>query len=149
MRQLQDALVGVGRLGVDTNPVIYFVQGSEEFSPVVNEVFQQVTSGQITVVTSTLTLMETLVLPRRTGDTELEQTFTRLLMNTRNIETVSITPAAAIRAADLRARHKLKPADALQVATAVVNGCDAFLTADGDFKSVTEIRVLDMRRLEL
>lgn len=63
MRKIKDALTGVNRLGLDTNPVIYFVQATAGFYPVTNEVFRRVTAGQLTVITPTLTLMETLVLP--------------------------------------------------------------------------------------
>lgn len=71
------------------------------------------------------------------------------MTRTRNVETVAISHGIAIRAADVRARYRLKPADALQVATAIERGCDAFLTADSDFKRVTEIPVLDIKELEL
>jgi predicted nucleic acid-binding protein len=43
----------------------------------------------------------------------------------------------ARRAAQLRARYRLRPADALQVATALVHGATAFVTND---RSLTRLR---------
>jgi predicted nucleic acid-binding protein len=44
----------------------------------------------------------------------------------------------------LRARYNLRTPDALQVATALVRRCEAFLTNDARLKRVTEIRVLTL-----
>lgn len=149
MKKLGDALAGVDRLGMDTNPVIYFVQQSPLFFPVTEPIFQRVSEGSITAVTSALTLMECLVLPYSIGNTQLEQTFTDLLLHTNGVETVAVGAVIAARAARFRSRYRLKPADALQIATALESGCDAFLTADSDFNRVTEIPVLDIKGLEL
>ena len=45
-------------------------------------------------------------------------------------------------AADLRARFNLRTPDAIQVATAIIAGAQAFITNDARLKSVTEIPVL-------
>jgi predicted nucleic acid-binding protein len=49
---------------------------------------------------------------------------------------------SAERAARLRATHRLKTPDALQVAVASQAGCEAFLTNDRALRRVTEINVL-------
>jgi predicted nucleic acid-binding protein len=48
----------------------------------------------------------------------------------------------AARAAELRARYRLKLADALQLALALQAGCEAFLTNDLALRRVAELRVL-------
>jgi hypothetical protein len=47
------------------------------------------------------------------------------------------TTYVAERAAELRARYNLRTPDALQVATALVRRCEAFLTNDARLKRVT------------
>ena len=46
------------------------------------------------------------------------------------------------RAAELRAKYRLKMMDALHVASAIVNRADLFLSNDDDLRRVTEIKVL-------
>jgi predicted nucleic acid-binding protein len=48
----------------------------------------------------------------------------------------------AWRAAELRAVHRLQPAAALQIATCLQHGANAFFTNDRILKRVTELRVL-------
>lgn len=55
----------------------------------------------------------------------------------------------AEQAADLRARYNLRTPDAVQIATAIDTGCDAFLTNDIALKRVTEICVIVLSELTL
>lgn len=50
--------------------------------------------------------------------------------------------AIARRAADLRARRRLRPADSLQIATALEAGATHVVTNDHDVRRVAEIRVM-------
>jgi predicted nucleic acid-binding protein len=54
---------------------------------------------------------------------------------------------AAERAAELRARYHLRTPDALQVATALLSDCQAFLTNDKDLSRIIEIQVLVLETL--
>ncbi|MCC5664290.1 hypothetical protein LC653_10260 [Nostoc sp. CHAB 5784] len=45
-------------------------------------------------------------------------------------------------------RYNLQLPDALQVAAAIIAGCEAFLTNDAALKRVTELRVLVVCELE-
>ncbi|MBC8171810.1 MAG: PIN domain-containing protein, partial [Anaerolineae bacterium] len=99
-------------------------------------------------VTSTITLTEVLTKPRRLGDVELENTYRKILLQTRNILILPVVPVIAERAADLRARYNLKTPDALQIATALDAGCDAFLTNDAGIQRVTDLKILIVSELE-
>ncbi len=48
------------------------------------------------------------------------------------------------RAAELRVRYRLKLADALHVAAAIINRADLFLANDDKLRRVTEITVLSL-----
>jgi predicted nucleic acid-binding protein len=54
----------------------------------------------------------------------------------------------ADQAANLRARHNLTLADALQVAVALSSGCDAFLTNDAALKRVEGLNVIVLDEFE-
>jgi predicted nucleic acid-binding protein len=106
------------------------------------------TSGHDDGLCSVVTLTEVLVQPLRQGNQQLVQDYSDLLLRRQHLAIVSIDPAIARTAADLRARYNLRTPDALQVAAALENGCQAFLTNDASLRRVTEIRVLVLDELE-
>jgi len=147
--KLDDALTRVIELGFDTAPVIYFVEAHPRYDMLVTEIFQRVAAGALHGVTSVITLTEVLIHPLRQGDIRLSDKYRTLLLNSSNFETRSIDATIADQAADLRARYGLRTPDALQIATALAAGCDAFLTNDARLQRVTELRVLVLDEIEL
>lgn len=149
MTRLDDALVGVQRLGLDTAPFIYFVERKPAYVTLVREVVRRISTGALLGHTSVITLTEVLVQPLRFGNTMLAQRYRRFLSRSRNLSLEVITAGAAEQAADLRARYGLRTPDALQIAVALGAGCTAFLTNDAQLQRVAEIRVLVLDELEL
>jgi predicted nucleic acid-binding protein len=147
--KLDAALSGVTSLGLDTAPIIYFMEANPKYDDRVTEIFQRIDVGVIESVTSVITLLEVLVLPLRSGNTALQLKYTDLLLHSLHVETHAITAAVVQRAADLRARYNLRTPDALQVAVVLEAGCQAFLTNDIALKRITELRVLVLDELEL
>jgi predicted nucleic acid-binding protein len=149
MISLQDALAGVHRLGFDTAPVIYFVEAHPRYDALVTEVFQRVADGVIEGITSVITLSEVLVPPLQQGNFRLAQEYRDLLLNSQNFATCSIDPDIAARSAQLRVAYGFRTPDALQLATAIAVGCEAFLTNDPTLQRVKELPVLVLDDLEL
>ncbi|MBK8025077.1 MAG: type II toxin-antitoxin system VapC family toxin [Chloroflexi bacterium] len=143
------ALAGVSRLGVETSPFIYFVEENPNYLDRVRYVFQQAASGRFMIVTSTISLTEVLVLPMQTGNSQYENAYRAMLMNSENVSTVAVSPAIAEQAAFLRAKYRLRTPDALHIATAIVSECEAILTNDLGLRRVTEIAVLVLDDLSL
>jgi len=139
---LPKRLAGVKRLFLDTAPIIYFVQQDQRYLNILRIVFERVDKGLLLAVTSPVTLAECLVMPYRQGRLALAQCFTDLILYDKNTTFVPIIEETALKAADLRSRYNLVLADAFQVATSVLSGCDAFLTNDKDLKRVTEVNVI-------
>ncbi len=148
--KLQDALIGVTRLSMDTDAIIYFVQADATHGILLSEIFSRISRSQLAGVTSAITLTEALVRPIRSKDTVQQQKIKDLLLNSQNMISVSVDAAIAEIAADLRARYNMRTPDALHAATAINFGCDAFLTNNaGDFRRITEMNVLVLSELEL
>jgi len=147
--KLDDALVGVDRLGLDTPPFIYLIERNPTYLNLVREVFRRITSGTLTAHSSVITLTEVLTQPYRVGNAALAQRYQRFLLRSRNFSLDLVTADIAEQAADLRARYGLRTPDALQVATALAAGCAALLTNDVRLQRVTELRVLVLDELEL
>lgn len=146
---IDDALKGVQCLGIDTAPIIYFVEANPSYDSIVTNVFQRISHGTIVGIASVITLTEVLVHPLRQNNRALARTYSELLTNSRNFSLTSITPAIAETGAELRARYNLRTPDALQVAAAIVNGCQAFLCNDKTLQRVAEIPILLLDELDL
>ena len=147
--KISDALDGVTTLAIETAPFIYFVEQHPTYVDRMRAIFHQVNSGTPQVVTSVITLTEVLVMPIQTGHVQYQQEYREMLLNTAHITTISVSSAIADRAASLRVQYGLRIPDALHVATAVISGCDAFLTNDFGLKRVQDVRVLVLDELEL
>jgi predicted nucleic acid-binding protein len=145
---LSERLKGVRRVFLDTAPVIYFVEENPHYAAKAQGVFERLDSGELSAVASPVTLLECLVLPYRSGNTEAAQAFTRLLVNSESVSFHPIDEQVADQAANLRARHNLTLADALQVAVALSSGCDAFLTNDAALKRVEGLNVIVLDEIE-
>jgi len=149
MMKIDDALVGVTLLGIDTSPFIYFVERHPNYVDRVREIIRRIDGGIIRGVSSVVTLTEVLTHPKRQGQTQIETNYRDLLCHGRNFSLLPIDVATADQAADLRARYNLRTPDALQLAAALSVGSQAFLTNDTALQRVTELQVLVLDDLEL
>ena len=109
----------------------------------------RVENDEFLAVTSVVSLTEVLIHPLRHNDVALENRYLDLLLHTRNVQTLPLDTATCTSAARLRARYNLRTPDALQIASAIEAGCDAFLTNDLDLKRVQEISILVLSELEI
>ncbi|PHM09078.1 type II toxin-antitoxin system VapC family toxin [Nostoc sp. 'Peltigera malacea cyanobiont' DB3992] len=145
--KISDALAGVSRLFLDTAPVIYFVERNPQFVDLVDPIFDRL-EADITAVVSAITLSECLVGAIRLGLVDLEQAFVDVLQQ-EQVVFVEINANIAREAARIRVHYNLQLPDALQVATAIIAGCETFLTNDTALKRVTELRVLVVGELSV
>jgi predicted nucleic acid-binding protein len=143
MTPLPEPLRGVRRLGFDTAPVIYFVEAHPEYDAQITPIFERIRQGELEGFTSVITLLEVLVQPIRLNRIDLVSRYRQLLLDSEHFSMLLSRESAEL-AAELRARYNLRTPDALQVATALVRRCEAFLTNDARLKRVAEIRVLTL-----
>jgi predicted nucleic acid-binding protein len=130
MSLLDDVPVGT-IVGLDTAPVIYFVEAHAQYGPLIHPFFdERVDKGLDEGVTSTVTLGEALVRPLADGRADLVQQFRDFLTATQHMALVAITQAVAERAAELRARYNLRLPDAFQISAALGQGATHFITND-------------------
>lgn len=147
--KISDALQNVTTLFLDTAPVIYLVEKNPIYLDRVAAIFQHIDAGRLLATTSPVTLAECLVHPWRNGDAQLRQTFINVIVNGVNTTFTEIDRRTGETAAKLRADYNLHLLDALQMALAITNGCDAFLTNDNQLKRVLELQVLVIDDLQI
>ena len=132
------------RLYIDTNIVIYAIEGLANYAAQVQPLLTAMNAAEVLVVTSELTLAETLVGPIKTNNLLIQQTYRSFLTTTAVLEVVPISRRILEEAAQLRATSKLKLPDAIHLATALQSQCDSFLTNDVVYKSLnlTQVKML-------
>lgn len=134
-----------GLIYVDTQTVIYSVETQPPYWPALEDLWQAARRHDATIVTSELTLMETLVKPIRDSDSKLIQAYEDLL-HAPEVRMAPINQAVLREAARLRAAiPALRTPDALHAATSRLHGCNQFLTNDQGFRRVPGLPVVVLR----
>jgi len=132
-------------VGLDTMVFIYQYEDNPTYAPLTDAVFEAVETGRVKAVTSTLTLMEVLVNPKRLGRQDLVDDYTYALTTFPNLDMKAVDASIAGEAASIRAKYNLRPPDAVQVAACLAGGADTFITNDDALKRVEEIEVLSLK----
>ena len=129
-------------LSLDTSVFVYFIEHNPQYHSLCGFIFEAVETGRIKATTSTLSLLEILVQPYRRQLDELVLKFYGLFTTYPNLEWVELTLEIADTAARLRAEHRLKTPEAIQLASAISSGATGFICNDVIFRRVEEIDCL-------
>jgi predicted nucleic acid-binding protein len=136
--------IGTGPVGLDSAIFIYFIERDSRYLAIVKPVFAAIDEGRLEAVTSSLSLLETLVAPLRSGNEVVARQYEQFLTRSRGLEMIPIDDALLRAAAHLRAAHRLKTPDALQATAALTGGCSALITNDHRIPSLPGLRVLQL-----
>lgn len=120
----------MSKIFFDTNFFIYMFEGIEPNRSLTLAIRKRMMDRGDRIVTSAMTLGEVLVRPTKLGQTSLIQQYDQAIRSTTQV--VSFDASVAWRYASLRATHKLRNADAIQLACAAHFGVDLFITNDTD-----------------
>jgi predicted nucleic acid-binding protein len=134
-------LPSAGVVYVDAQVCIYTVEQHPVYSPLLRPVWQAVQNGNLDVVSSDLSLLETLVGPLKHANAPLAATYEQFFLQP-GVRLLPITPQVLREAARLRATTRLRTPDAIHAATAALAGCALFLTNDLAFRSVATLPVV-------
>ncbi len=141
-RRLDSFLARHARIGLDTAPLIYHLEGDRRYVDATTRLFTWLQGPGASAVTSTLTLTELLVQPYRLKDPERIKLAFAVTALFKRLDWVPPTIPIADRAARLRAEHRLRTPDAIQLATAAVSGATGFVTNDLGFRKIDELEIL-------
>ena len=143
----ENLFTGIAQPVKKSAPLIYYVELHPNYLPLVDPFFDAVERGDLQVVTSALTLTEVLVHPYKRGDQSSVKKYSQLLLNTRNIETLPVSPQIATEAARLRAEFGLKTPDSIQLATAKIGGATSFFSNDNRIATIPGLELVLLDRL--
>ncbi|GAX89234.1 type II toxin-antitoxin system VapC family toxin [Effusibacillus lacus] len=125
----------VQKISLDSNCFIYLMEGSP-YEKFLLHLFRKIENGDLQAVTSTLTVTEILSHPYKKGNIRLVEEYRGLLSSFPNMKVRAVDFHVADRAAELRNQYRLKTPDAIQLATAILEDTQIFVTNDKDFSSV-------------
>ena len=100
--------------------------------------FARHAAGQLSIAVTPITIAEVLTGPLAAGEEALAKRYRTVLQSWQVVE---LTTDIAETAARLRARHKLKLADAIQLASALAIDAIALVTHDRDFAKVRGLQI--------
>jgi predicted nucleic acid-binding protein len=128
---------------------IYHFENHEQLGPLAEPVLHAAENGACHLVTSMLTLLEMLVVPKRLGLTSLCHKYRELLDSFPNLSLQPIDREVIEIASDVRAAYNIRTPDAIQLATAIRARADLFISQDGRLKKVEAIRVVPLEKISL
>lgn len=135
-----------GTVYADTSPIIYSLEKHADFETLLEPLWEAMDNRQIEVVTSSLTLLETLVAPLKNNNQKLAADYRTFLTQT-NLILSPITDDILLEAAKLRATVNLKTPDAIHAATALKSNCNQFITNDSAFRKISALNVIILKDL--
>jgi predicted nucleic acid-binding protein len=111
------------KIMIDTNIVIYFLEGNEVLEGISREVFSVIERGEAKGFISVISVAEILVKPMKLCNSPLVDKINSFLNTFPNLYIHGIDKSIAIEAANIRAATGLKMPDALIIASAKVLNC--------------------------
>lgn len=137
-------MTAFNRVFLDTSPIIYYLQKNEPYFIIMRTLLLQFQQSFVALVSSDLTIAEYCVRPYKTNNLLLIQALEGFVKDA-NIEIAHTSWSIAMRAARIRAEYPaFKAVDSLQIATAIENGCDLFLTNDKQLRQFEGIQCMTL-----
>ena len=138
-----EALAGKS-IYLDANIIIYLLEGFEPHKHALSRLLKTIEDGQVSCVTSELSMAEVLVRPFKEGKSNEIKTYIDALNDPRLVALTPVTLKTFVDAAFTRAETGLKLPDAIHVASALQTKCDAFLTNDKKIKTPNSLPIITL-----
>jgi len=130
-----------GTVYIDANCAIYAVEKIAPYDAVLAPLWHAAASGQVSVVSSELIVLEALVRPMRDNNARLEAAFRAFLFESAELQLSPVEFRIIEHATRIRAATGLKTPDAIHAATALASAAALFLTNDSGFRRIPELPV--------
>lgn len=126
---------------LDTPCFIYLVEQNSQYLAKVKRLFDDISIGKISAITSIITLSEVLVRPIKNNDKQIVNAYIELFDQLPNLILLSPQYQTAIEAAKIRAMVGVQLSDAYQLAIAKEASCMSFITNDKNLKKFRGLKI--------
>lgn len=130
------------RVLIDTSVWIYHFEQNPKLAAAAGRVIENLEAGKFRGIASELTLLELTVRPLQLGRQDVADDYEVLLGYFPNLELQPISREVLMEAAGLRARHRLRTPDAIQIATGVRYGATLAVTNDDAWRNLLLIETV-------
>jgi len=130
------------KVGLDTICFIYHLSKHPLYNAITADLFAMIEAGRLAAVTSSLALIEILARPKQIGHQAAADNYKVVLATFPHLELRRADIAITELAADLRVRYRVTTPEAIHVATAIVDGAQAFIGNTEPLRAVKEIEVV-------
>ena len=139
--------LGRRRYWDSTNWISLLAEDEVDRADICQNILNDMVAGKLTVITSSWTLAEVIRRRHSPGiSSDDDQIITGFFRQHDNLVIHDVTRAIAEKARSLSREHRLRPADAVHLATALSSGADVFETWDmGDFSPLRGLVPLEIR----
>ena len=121
------------RAYLDANTIIYALEGLAHYTNLKAGLLDPLDAGAFIAITSEITLVETIVGPRKAGKAADGAEVRNFLMPSASMVILPVTLTVLEKVIDIRAQHGLKIPDAIDLATGILAGCTVFVTRDASW----------------
>ena len=128
---------------------IYHFEEHSTFGEPAGRIIEELEAGRFRGIASELTLLEIIVKPLQLGRQDAADDYETLLSYFPNLDLIPISRTILLDAATLRARHRLRTPDAIQLATAFASGATLAITNDEAWAHIVGIETLLLSDLAL
>jgi predicted nucleic acid-binding protein len=130
------------RVLIDTSIWIYHFEQNPQLAAPAGRVIEGLEAGKFRGIASELTLLELTVRPLQLGRQDVADDYEVLLEYFPNLELQPISREVLLEAAALRARHRLRTPDAIQIATGLRHGATLAVTNDEGWRDLPLIETV-------
>ena len=131
---------------LDSNVFINSSINDLEIGNKCRSLLKEISSGKIIGITSCLSFDEIIWILRKIkpeGLIELSKSLLAL-----NVKFVDVNKSILYKVVEIIEKYKLKPRDAIHLATMQINNCKTIITSDSDFNKISEIEKINPIDLE-
>ena len=137
-----------GKSALDTLVFIYHLENNPKYKEITTRLLSSIELGEIQGVTSSITLLELLVKPLQMDDPAIVENYRYVLTTFPNLRLCELSVEIAMKAAELRAKYRISTPDAIQIATAILEESDQFITNDQSLTKIDEIPIITLEQLQ-
>jgi predicted nucleic acid-binding protein len=138
---LREVLARVARVHVDASVLAQHLTGNARFTPLTRAVLELFSDGRLAGSTSAMSIYQLLVEAYRRGEAETAATAERYLTTIPGLDVIDVTPGIARQASQVRAQLGGSSERAVQIATALSQQAEIYLTQRSAFRRVAGMSV--------
>ena len=131
----------------DSNIFIYTLEWRGIYGAVLDRLYDEVDANGHRIVTSEFSLVECLIGPMQVSTPQTEFDYAAMILESALVEPVALSRGVLLTAGRLGREARMKPPDAIHVASALIAGCSVFLTNDVRLRVPSALRKLYLSEL--